>query len=64
MSKPVYKPMSEDLCYKSFSQYEKQVDRDYKAGLLTLEQARSCLTLSKKNYRNQTYNRQIENING
>ena len=63
MSRSGYKPLDEDLTYKSYLMYKSKVDYDYKVGVLTREQAHQYLEQAKKNYRRQEYNRQLELVN-
>ena len=60
---PKYDLMTEDVCYKSYKSYEGYVNQEVKAGKLSREQARSLLLDSRKNYKNQNYNRQLEIVN-
>ena len=60
---PKYTDMTPDTAYKSFRAYESLLDKQVKAGLIDQGQARSFLEASRKNYKNQNYNRQLERIN-
>ena len=49
--------------YESFRIAEKIIERDFKAGKITRERASQILKGARINYKNQNYNRQIEQLN-
>ncbi len=54
--------MSKETAYRSFKTYEWTLDEMVKAGTMSTREARYHLSKAKKNYKNQNYNRQIDNI--
>ena len=58
-----YKPMTADDCYRSYKAYEMKIEHDVRRGVMDKSIARRLLESAKRNYRNQSYNRQIEKLN-
>jgi hypothetical protein len=56
------KPLSQEELYNSYKAYEKRLAKDLKDGTVTREQAHSFLKSAKKNYGNQSYNRELEKV--
>ncbi len=53
------KPLTEKQCFDSFRAYEMFVDKEVKAGNVTERDARSYLLDARKNYSNQSHNKQL-----
>ena len=49
--------------YESFRLVEKIIERDFRAGKITRERASQVLRDARSNYKNQNYNRQVEQLN-
>jgi hypothetical protein len=58
-----YKRLTADECYNSYRTYEIQVEHLVKTGGLEKRAARLLLDSAKKNYKKQSYNRQVDIIN-
>jgi hypothetical protein len=48
--------------YNSFKAIEKQIDASVKAGTLEKERAFAILKEARKNYKNDSYNREMERL--
>ena len=54
--------MTSEQCLASFRVYEKRLEAEVAAGLLDRSKARQHLETSRKNYKNQNINREIDRI--
>lgn len=58
-----YKTLTDDHLYTSYKAYEVYVESEVKAGRMEKSAARILLNKAKENYRNRSYNRQVDIIN-
>jgi hypothetical protein len=58
-----YKRLTADECYNSYRTYEIQIEHMVKTGSVDRRAARLLLNSAKKNYKRQSYNRQVDIIN-
>lgn len=54
------KPVSEDDLYRSYKKAVSFLEKEHKDGKITREKLKSLLDGAKRNYKNQTYNRQLD----
>ena len=52
--------MTSDICYESFKAFEKILEEKVKSGTMDKHRARLLLKESKKNYKNQSLNRELD----
>ena len=54
--------MTPDIAYRSFRNYEKQLDGEVRAGRMEPSEARHHIEAARKNYRSLNLNREIEKL--
>jgi len=57
-----HKALSADELYKSYRAYEKQIDKQVKAGEISNNQARLYLNKARKSYKDQNYNKYLSRL--
>jgi hypothetical protein len=58
----IHRALSDDELFKSFKAYERQVDKQVKAGEIRNDQARLYLKKARENYKKRSYNKYMDQI--